>query len=67
MFNVRVKKFLNTEQIQLFSEPLHSAGSEREDKRKVIYETGEIVPLNRQKIYDPFNEEYVVGYEIHDE
>lgn len=67
MFNVRVKKFLNTEQIQLFSEPLHESGSEREDRRDVILETGEIVPLNRKKIYDPFNEEYVVGYEMHDD
>lgn len=55
MFNVRIKKFLNTEQIQIFSEPLLSSGSEREDKRKVIRSTGEIVPTNRRIIENPFN------------
>lgn len=67
MFNVRVKKYLNTEQIQIFSEPLLSSGSEREDKRKVVYATGEIVPTNRKKIRNVFDEEIVIGYEFHDE
>lgn len=55
MFNVRVKKYLNTEQIQVFSESLLSSGSEREDKRKVIRETGEIVPTNRRILEDCFD------------
>lgn len=55
MFNVRIKKFLNTEQIQIYSEPLLSSGSEREDKRKVIRSTGEIVPTNRRIIENPFD------------
>lgn len=67
MFNVRIKKFLDTEQIQIFSKILLSSGSEREDKRKVIRETGEIVPLNRRIIYNPFEKEEVVGYEVHDD
>lgn len=54
MFNVRVKKYLNTEQIQIFSESLLNSGSEREDRRKVIRETGEIVPTNRRIIKNPF-------------
>ena len=54
MFNVRIKRFLDTEQIQIFSEPLYSKGSERVDKRRVIEETGEIVPTNRRIIINPF-------------
>lgn len=61
MFNVRIKRYLDTEQIQIFSEPLKSCGSEREDDRKVNWETGEIVPLNRKLIYNPFDDEMVIG------
>lgn len=67
MYNVRLKTYLDTMQIQIFSEPLLSSGSEREDRRKVIYETGEIVPSNRRKIYNEFDEEYVVGQYMHDD
>lgn len=57
MFNVRLKKYLNTEQIQIFTEPLLSSGSEREDRRKFSYETGEIFPLNSRKFINPFTNE----------
>lgn len=57
MFNVRVKRFLHTEQIQIFSDPLLSTGSEREDKRKFSYETGEIFPVNSHKFINPFTNE----------
>lgn len=67
MYNVKVKTYLDTVQIQVFSEPLLSTGSEREDRRKVIYETGEIVPSNRSKIYNAFDEEYVSGRYMHDD
>lgn len=67
MYNVRLKTYLDTMQIQIFSEPMLSSGSEREDNRKVIYETGEIVPSNRSKIYNEFDEEYVVGKYMHDD
>lgn len=61
MFNVRVKRFHDTEQIQIFSKPLLSSGSEREDKRDVILFTGEIVPSNRIKFYNPFDEQEEIG------
>lgn len=67
MYNVRLKTYLDTMQIQIFSEPLLSSGSEKEDNRKVIYETGEIVPSNRSKIYNAFDDEYVVGQYMHDD
>lgn len=57
MFNVRIKRYLNTEHIQIFTEPLLSSGSEREDKRKFSYETGEIFPLNSNKFINPFTNE----------
>ena len=59
MFNVRIKRYLNTEQIQIFTEPLLSSGSEREDKRKFSYETGEIFPTNSIKWFNYFDEEQV--------
>lgn len=61
MFNVRIKRFLNTEQIQIFSEPLCNKDSEREDKRDIIYSTGEIVPPNRTKFYNPFDDCMDIG------
>lgn len=64
MFNVRIKRYLDTEQIQIFSEPLKSKDSESEDNRKVNFETGEIVPTNRKLIYNPFDDEMVIGYDI---
>lgn len=67
MFNVRVKKYLNTEQIQIFSEPLKSRDSEKEDERKVNRQTGEIVPHNRKLFYNPFDDEMVIGYNIGNE
>lgn len=63
MFNVRIKKFLNTEQIQIFNEPLISSGSEREDKRKVIRSTGEIVPTNRRIVNNPFEMQSVISFD----
>lgn len=60
MFNVRIKKYLNTEQIQIFSDTISDAGSEREDRRKVIYDTGEIVPTNRSIIVSPFCDEEII-------
>jgi len=64
VFNVRVKRYLDTEQIQIFSEPLKSKDSECEDDRKVNFETGEIVPTNRKLIYNPFDDEMIIGYDI---
>lgn len=54
MFNVRVKRYLDTEQIQIFSEPIYCKNNEDEDRRKVIRETGEIVPHNRRILYNYF-------------
>lgn len=62
MFNVRVKRYLDSEQIQIFSEPLPSSGCEREDKRKFIYSTGEICPPNRKIIYTIFEDGPVIGH-----
>ena len=67
MFNVRVKRYLDTEQIQIFSEPLKSKDSESEDSRSFNFETGEIVPHNRKLIYNPFDDEMVVGFNIGNE
>lgn len=67
MFNVRIKKFLNAEQIQIFSEPLRSRESEAEDNRRVNWETGEIVPQNRKLIYNPFDDEMVIGHNMGNE
>lgn len=82
MFNVRVKRYLNTEQIIIYSEPLLNKDSEREDNRKVIRETGEVVPHNRRIIHDYFEPREIVteegnvlqvpytekiGYILHDE
>lgn len=67
MFNVRIKRFLSTEQVQIFSEPLLSSDTEKLDRRKVVIDTGEIVPPNRKAIYSPFEDTGVVGYELHDE
>ena len=72
MFNVRVKRYLNTEQIQIFSQPLLSADSEREDIRKFIRDTGEIVPINRRIIKNCFVENerkiaFDVDYDIVDD
>lgn len=63
MFNVRIKRFLDTEQIQIFSEPLLSKDSKREDKRRVIEETGEIVPTNRRIIENWFDTEVKTSYD----
>ena len=59
MFNVRIKRFADSEQIQIFTDPLLSAGSEREDNRKVIISTGEICPTNRSIVENPFEETIV--------
>lgn len=56
MFNVRVKRFLDTEQVQIFSQPLYSKG-EREVKKKCIFKTGEIIPPNAHKFDNPFTGE----------
>lgn len=45
MFNVRIKKFVDAEQVQIFSSPVHSAGEVI--RREVDFETGEIIPKKR--------------------
>lgn len=61
MYNVRVKRYLDSEQIQVFSEPMLSSGSEREDLRSVNWVTGEICPHNRRVIVTPFEDVPVIG------
>lgn len=57
MFNVRIKRFYDTEQIQIFSDSLNSKGVEREDNRKFVVSTGEICPHNRTIMWDnPFDD-----------
>lgn len=45
MFNVRVKTFYDTEQIQIFSKPQHEKGEVI--RRRIDHETGEIFPQER--------------------
>lgn len=57
MYNVRVKKFLDTEQLQVYSTVLHST----RDMRPVNYETGEVgervsIPPGKPE-YNPFSDE----------
>lgn len=47
MFNVRIKKFLDAEQVQLFSHVMHSKGEVC--RRQVDEETGEIISRKRLK------------------
>ena len=61
MFNVRVKRYLDTEQIQVYSAPLNSHGV---DRTRFSKETGEIFPFERGKLrYNPFDDklEYMVN------
>lgn len=56
MFNVRIKTFYDTEQIQIFSHVQHSKGEIV--RRHIDLETGEICPLEKGKMmYNPFTEE----------
>ena len=65
MFNVKVKRYLDTEQIQIYPEIIYKK-EDRERVRKVNYDTGEICPTNRQIFINPFFNEFEIGYEIHD-
>lgn len=65
MFNVKIKKYLDTEQMQIFPEIIYKK-EDRERERKFIKDTGEICPTNRKLILNPFENEYEIGYEIHD-
>lgn len=54
MFNVRIKRFLDTEQIQIYSAPLNSHGV---DRIRFSKETGEIFPFERGHLkYNPFDD-----------
>lgn len=65
MFNIRLKRFRDMEQIQVFSIPI----MEKQDKERLSKynpDTGEVCPTNRKMFYEPFDNEFVIGYEIHD-
>ena len=56
MFNVRIKTFYDTEQIQIFSHVQHSKGEIV--RRHIDPETGEISPLEKGRLmYNPFTDE----------
>ncbi len=56
MFNVRIKRFYDTEQIQVFSQGMHSKGEVKKEK-KVDPFTGEVLKHNRkyELSENPFN------------
>lgn len=56
MFNVKIKRFYDTEQIQVFSQGMHSKG-EIEKEKKVDPYTGEILKHNRKYVLsrNPFD------------
>lgn len=64
MFNVKIKKFRDVEQVQIFSSAVFEKGEF--DYRKVVPSTGEICPQNRQVLKIPFEEDYVIGFDFHD-
>lgn len=56
MFNVRIKTFYDTEQIQIFSNVQRQKGEIY--KKKIDKETGEIFPIERGRlVYNPFTEQ----------
>ena len=57
MYNLCIKRYLNYELIQYFSEPILSADTEKEDKRFCDRETGEIFPANSHVWYNVFEHE----------
>ena len=57
MFNMRIKEFYDTQQIQFFSVAQRSKGEIM--RSQIDYETGEILPIERgQSMYNPFTEKY---------
>lgn len=65
MYNVRVKKFLDTEQLQIFSRLMYSEGERIVDK-SFHPVTGEIYPSNSHVFDNPFMEELDYGYNMGD-
>lgn len=59
MFNVKIKRFYDTEQIQIFSQGMHSKG-EVEKEKKVDPFTGEVLKHNRKYVVslNPFDEDF---------
>lgn len=55
MINVRVKKFLTSEQIQIYSKPFREKGSVTYEKN-FVRSTGEIFPCKSKPFYNPFEE-----------
>ena len=55
MFNVRIKTFYDTEQVQIFSNVQRQKGEIY--RKKIDRETGEIFPIERGRlVYNPFTE-----------
>lgn len=65
MFNVRLKRYLHTEQVHIFSKALYSEG-ERVAKTKFDMTTGEIFPSNSNIFVNPFNGEFDYYYNMGD-
>ena len=58
MFNVKIKRFYDTEQIQIFSQGMHSKGEVKKEK-KVDPFSGEILKHNRRYVIsrNPFTDD----------
>lgn len=57
MFNVRVKRFYDTEQIQIFTRGIHSKGEVKREK-KFVYSTGEILQNRTYEfLWNPFTDD----------
>lgn len=65
MFNVRVKKYLDTEELQIFSQPICSKG-DKIVERHFCAATGEIFPSNSHVHKNPFTGELDYYYNMGD-